>query len=84
MVASCSFCRRLLPSANSSRRPACACRFQPLIWFGCTSCLAAIAWIVRSPRGASITITTLALNSAVNRRLFVPISLADLVASDTL
>ena len=80
--ASCSSCRRLLPSANSSRRPSCACRFQLLIWFGCISCLAAIAWIVRSPRSASIT--TLALNSAVNRRLFVAISLALLVAWDAL
>ena len=35
-------------------------------------------WIVRSPRSASIA--TRALNSAVNRRLFVAISLALLLA----
>ena len=36
-----------------------------LTWFGCTLCLAAISWIVLSPRSASSA--TLALKSAVNR-----------------
>ena len=54
------------PRANTSSNPSTACRFQVPTWFGWTSCLAAIACTVRSPRNASSA--TRFLKSAVNRR----------------
>ena len=57
------------PLENTALSPSIAWRFHVLNWFGCTLCLAAISWIVLSPRSASSA--TLALKSAVNRRRLV-------------